>query len=106
MEDKTKAKIIDLVPDAMDFIDHCPNPDCGAGIPAAITLAVVLRATEKSWATMYAAGGGLIDGRPPREVLPEGLRLYQIIRKWNLEHDNYDAQSQGTKEFIGSLLGV
>ncbi len=25
---------------------------------------------------------------------------------WNLEHDNYDDQSEECKQFLGSLLGV
>lgn len=69
-----------------------------------IRLADVLLATEHAWATMFAAGGGLIDGKPPREVLPEGLRLYQIVRKWNLRKDDLTLQGDGCVAFLYDLL--
>jgi hypothetical protein len=28
------------------------------------------------------------------------------LKNWNLEHDNYDQQSEECKRFVGSLLGV
>lgn len=53
-----------------------------------ITLAVVLRAIGKNMTDIYKAPDAKID----------------TMYKWNLEHDNYDDQSQETKDFIGSLL--
>lgn len=105
--DKVKAKIIDLVPDSMDFLDHCPNPDCGAGIPAPITLAVVLRAIHKAkengkYEGIRADGNFTTDFGERAAFTADG----QTPIKWNLEHDNYNQQSEECKQFIGSLLGV
>lgn len=73
-----------------------------------ITLAVVLRAiaAEPSKYTCW------IDAEcfdTPHFLLQKKRARYkdeQPILVWNLEQDNYDAQSQETKDFIGSLLGV
>ena len=53
-----------------------------------ITLAVVLRAIR----THHHRGNKYYDALP------------MVVRKWNLEHDNYDQQSDECKQFIGSLL--
>lgn len=62
-----------------------------------ITLAVVLRAIGKNnltWGWQMRLMGRYLnlDGKKGEN--------------WDLEHDNYDAQSQETKDFIGSLLQV
>jgi hypothetical protein len=56
-----------------------------------ITLAVVLR-TIKPFVTNTQHDNHAL------EQLVDGI--------WNLEHDNYDQQSEECKQFIGSLLGV
>jgi hypothetical protein len=77
---------------------------CGRTHTEPIGLADMLLASEKEWATLFFAGGGLIDGKPPRERLPEGLRLYQIVRKWNLLKDDLTQQSEETIGFLYELL--
>jgi hypothetical protein len=65
-----------------------------------ITLAVVLRAIEKT------------NNRNEIVVYTDGDfgerdsdgRFTSAYVKWNLEHDNYDQQSEECKQFIGSLL--
>jgi hypothetical protein len=134
--DKVKAKIQELCPDVMELREGCqvaagihslphtiygyddeervfmaylnkPFPkdlqansfyDCEFGIGAEnveilgsrITLAVVLRAMKKSNTVQYHWEEMVLD-KP---------------HSWNLEHDNYDQQSEECKQFIGSLLGV
>lgn len=67
-----------------------------------ITLAVVLRAIKNvklDYAVMVDQEGGFVTalpGQPPR--------LFSVLKGWNLEHDNYDQQSEECKRFIGSLL--
>lgn len=68
-----------------------------------IGIADVLRATEGKWRTMYAVSYDFGIGK---NQLPEGQVLYALCSKWNLQHDNYDQQSEECKTFVGSLLGV
>jgi hypothetical protein len=77
MTDPIKQRIQELVPEVMELA-----PDFAFGSP--ITLAVVLRAIDKL-----------------RYVNWDTFR-----NRWNLVKDNYDEQTQKTKEFIGSLLGA
>lgn len=106
MEDKTKAKIQELCPDVMPTCERCENAVpitsdfCKDGLAhliqqRRITLAVVLRAMSKVGVMTRGANAliNIIDVNAPD------------IR-WNLEHDNYDQQSEETKRFIGELLGV
>ena len=73
-----------------------------------ITLAVVLRAInngplEKRVAiendgSFVTYGMEIIEGK--------GTIVTEMGPTWNLEHDNYDQQSEECKQFIGSILGV
>ena len=69
-----------------------------------IRLSEILLATENYWATMYSAGGGLIDGKKREPRPSEGVRLYQIVRKWNLRNDDLNAQSEECISFLAELL--
>lgn len=61
-----------------------------------LTLAVVLRAMEKS-----------NDGFALKlHTIHDSFFFQENTPAWNLEHDTYDQQSEETKAFIGSLLGV
>src|SRR5882724_10985711 len=107
MNDKVKEKIAELVPDVIDnahaqligwdnkvtyFTSYKP-----------FTLAVVLRAikAEKPYSYFIDIEGSFWKWdklyKTPEQV--EGAV------KWNLEHDNYDQQSEETRAFIGLLLG-
>lgn len=77
----TRDKIVELVPDCNGVIGLC----------------VVLRAINKHVGDLYADTLGFIFWFEP---------AYGPDKRWNLEQDNYDAQSQETKDFIGTLLGV
>lgn len=73
-----KQKIRELVPDAGETFG----------------LAVVLRAIiEQDLEKLF-----------PDEKYPFTKASALTVAHWNLEHDNYDDQSQETKDFIGSLL--
>jgi hypothetical protein len=64
-----------------------------------ITLEDVLRATESWWATMiYTSSESHHKPRPS-----EGVRLYQIVRKWTLGLP-LDQQPQPVINFLHSLL--
>lgn len=127
--DKTKQRIQELCPDVMELkfgceVEYMPKQHKGVylGLGAdpivvafpwgvqteelkffkilgsPITLAVVLRAIGKS--------------TPKLNIIMNKGRIF-IPKKnigahlaWNLEHDNYDEQSEECKKFIGSLLGV
>lgn len=87
MKDTTKQKILELVPDAKE--------DFG--------LAVVLRAIEKhnrQTSTVHSHIAVSVYG----EFYDSGEK--KVLGHWNLEHDDYDKQSDPTKQFISSLLGV
>jgi hypothetical protein len=97
MTDPIKAKIQELLPDMV------PNAKY-IGMPT-ITLAVVLRAINKQG----------FNNREHHErilyALCNGMNAVNNTETksnigWNLEHDNYDQQSEECKQFIGSLLGV
>lgn len=116
MKDKTKEKIIELLGrntltapcrhTLMADENGCPFGEDSHLMP--FSLAVVLRAiaAEPSKYTCW------IDAEcfdTPHFLLQKKRARYkdeQPILVWNLEQDNYDAQSQETKDFIGSLLGV
>lgn len=93
MEDKVKAKIQELVPSKLwrYTCDHCP---CGLIIEESPSLAVVWRAYEQN----------VKPNNWGYDAFKEGV--WQIIVYWDLKHDNYDQQSEETRAFIGSLLGV
>lgn len=93
MTDKVKAKIQELLPD-MDW-QKAERTD---GMwEETITLAVVLRALEKNT---------VIYGDLPARMQLENVqkRYGEVAGHWNLRTDNYDQQSEETKQFIGSLL--
>jgi len=121
MTDPIKAKIIELCPDVMEYKNvglrkgrwEC---ECGATngsiftacqscrtekpkISNDITLAVVLRAVEKARTIEQPVLRVYADGE--MVVHEEHRRIF-----WNLAKDNYDEQSQETKDFIGTLLDV
>lgn len=106
MTDLIKAKIIALVPDiTAGCYAHNPTLQTHTDIPADvecdcdITLAIVLRAIGN--------GSDLSEYDIARDALTtRRFRPYERVVRWNLEHDNYDAQSQETKDFIGILLNV
>lgn len=58
-----------------------------------ITLAVVLRAIG-------------YDTQKVILTADDNYKIGKIVRRWNLTNDNYDDQTEETKKFIGSLLGV
>ncbi len=136
MNDPIKAKIQELCPDVMELkrgtqvyikdtrtrfegetvvVDYLPIEevvwyDAGRNLNSVeksavkeilgspITLAVVLRAIANYPKAPYA-------------IKSNGSWLgkwgeYKNKYNWNLEHDNYDQQSEECKQFIGSLLGV
>lgn len=96
MTDPIKAKIQELCPDVKSVTPVCGNKECDCAPYFDITLAVVLRAIQK---TDYQSFLNLI-----LESDKITLESRSKMVDWNLEHDNYDAQSQETKDFIGSLL--
>ena len=66
-----------------------------------ITLAVVLRAIKNlklDYAVMVDQEGGFVT------ALAAAATSISVLKGWNLEHDNYDQQSEECKQFIGSLL--
>lgn len=84
--DKIKAKIQELCPEI--------KQRCNGGSPCLceiILLSDVLRAIKKSKPETYPA---------------EWQRLLHSFTDWNLKKDSYDDQTEETKGFIGSLLGV
>lgn len=103
MTDPIKAKIQELCPDVEG--DYCTNSGCEHEHKV-VTLAVVLRAIDKKDVAVETYIqydlGALAIGRD----FHEDENSYAHWCYWNLEHDNYDAQSQETKDFIGRLLGV
>lgn len=60
-----------------------------------ITLAVVLRAIETKYGDHILEFSG---------IKTCSLQAARLVAIWNLEHDNFDDQSQPTKDFIGSLI--
>lgn len=90
MTDPIKAKIQELVPDL--------NGDSVA------TLAVVLRAIEKGNPSALTNVHVELNGNIC--VRKSGQETFHIEAYWNLEQDNYDQQSDETKQFIGQLLNV
>ena len=84
MED-IKQKIRELVPDAGKTFG----------------LAVVLRAIEKKDKFVAITARGHFMLVKNSEWVSDPPHIL-----WNLEHDNYDAQSQETKDLIGNLLGI
>lgn len=100
MTDKTKEKIQYLCPDVM----FAANP-----AKWIITLAVVLRAIEKVMKPDWQINlGTTVRDRNNKLVWTIQVTHDSGGRgaEWNLEHDNYDQQSEETRAFIGSLLGV
>lgn len=104
MIDPIKAKIIELCPDVMGK----PRKRGQIGLlpenfDKDITLAVVLRAVQslgndnlnRHW-VINRYGEFLKD----RDDIPAA----DVGPRWNLEHDNYDQQSEETRAFIGQLL--
>ena len=106
MTDLAKKRIQDLVPEVMDGEINIRN---GKGRlqkiegwqPRPIPLAVVLRAIQNSghWALCGVANNQLV--LEELGTIGEGRFHY-----WNLAKDNYDEQSQETKDFIGSLIQI
>jgi hypothetical protein len=70
-----------------------------------ITLSVVLRAIE---VVASRSVSNIQDGdEAAHEYYHNRERwLWSAVDMWNLSLDNYDDQSQPTKDFIGNLLGV
>lgn len=96
--DKTKAKIQELCPDVMNKkYPHFQDKE--------FTLAVVLRAIEviasRSIANIQDGDEAAYEYYHNRERW-----FWSVVDMWNLEHDNYDQQSEECKQFIGKLLGV
>lgn len=79
-----------------DFIEILGSP---------ITLAVVLRAIDKGRVDSKEHGYSIRHtGRFYRDNLNSVSDVY--VANWNLSQDSYDLQSEETKQFIGTLLGV
>lgn len=103
--DKVKAKIAELVPDVVKR--YCGSPcNCKIETIGVITLGVVLRAIHqagKGKSILVNSMGGFDEYKFSQGEM--GLwRLGDESTRWNLEHDNYDQQSDECKQFIGSLL--
>lgn len=112
MTDKVKAKIIELVLDvtAGCYVHHAvlmtqgitatqkmpPNVECDCDIG----IAVVLRAIRNAGHGIYGKGSSGGDDKGNWFFINDSKHA------WNLEHDNYDQQSEECKQFIGSFLGV
>lgn len=114
MNDPIKAKIQELCPDVIEKYNRCMG--CGYGFDFClkgkncpnnfrelpITLAVVLRAIEKTVLNrciFVSASGRFYEERA-------GQNVQLMPGKWNLSQDSYDNQTRETQLFIGSLLGV
>lgn len=69
-----------------------------------ITLAVVLRAIEKGNPSALTNVHVELNGNIC--VRKSGQENFHMEAYWNLEQDNYDQQSDETKQFIGQLLNV
>ena len=83
-----------------------------------ITLAVVLLAVKTlECKKCNGQGGHLVNGgyaecedcggdmfTLPEDLAGTGFNLYIIVEMWNLSKDNFNDQSDETKEFIGGLL--
>jgi hypothetical protein len=105
MTDPIKAKIQELCPDVIRP-EICVIPDCNMHhCIKKITLAVVLRAILKANPRSYMVDiVGNFWEWTSMDTAPK--ELGGIGATWNLEHDNYDQQTEECKRFIGSLLGV
>jgi hypothetical protein len=115
MTDPTKAKIQELCPGVMDCqvcgsnVIHnsvCMNCRDTVVVGSPITLAVVLRAIKALKEDNAIEFGVRADGHflmdfCEKTAWVDGGETPVI---WNLEHDNYDQQSEECKQFIGSLL--
>lgn len=94
MEDKVKAKIIELCPDVME--DQSIFKAVGGTLikqETPITLAVVLRAM-------------LAHTNEKGEHTINDKEFNEVVWHWKWAKDNYDQQSEECKQFIGQLLGV
>jgi hypothetical protein len=119
MTDKIKKRIQELVPQTQTnelnkyvlWADGEKNEWTMSGdfweAVSPITLAVVLRAiaecqAENGEPIVVDAGGCFYDLRKQEDI---GY-LKKPLAQWNLAKDNYDDQTQATKEFIGKIIGV
>jgi len=105
--DKIKEKIQSLCPDVMGlrYGSEIPVTDPRARElvqERPITLSTVLRAIgNMSTGMEYTT----VDDNGKFWTVQKG-KIVATTVSWNLEQDNYDAQSEECKQFIGSLLGV
>lgn len=132
MKDKTKAKIQELVPEVMElkfgcsiakrgytmkyigadngqtcflmdiggllFVDKVGDVEI-LGSP--ITLAVVLRAIYEAMEIKRYLTKGYFSGD---RINPYEANILDAVAFWDPKHDNYDDQTQETKDFLATLL--
>lgn len=107
MQDKIKKRIQELVPSVMPRCERCEmvvpigSDFCKDGLAhlvqqRKITLAVVLMAIQKLFRE------GTLQGGYNNTIIAFGDTAW----RWNLEKDNYDDQTQETRDFIGVILGL
>jgi hypothetical protein len=87
---------------AADYIAHLE----GRWLGSPITLAVVLRAIHKINAANKTLVNVECDGQFLKHWFNFSTKKSKLGPTWNLAKDNYDDQSEATKEFIGEMLGV
>lgn len=106
MKDKAKARIQELCPNIVYKDAHAGGigVEVRYTVQKTITLAVVLRAIKKS-GVYYAVDENGLFASAPRDDNKKNTYLIVIPGiQWNLEHDNYDDQTQETKDFLANLL--
>lgn len=107
MNDSTKAKIIEAVPEIMARVEcdcyYCAQREHNGGgghylTGRPITFADVLRAIEKE-----KRGDSLKS--PNLKRLSEFSGVVELLDMWHMAL-HYDGQTQKVKEFVGKLLNI
>ena len=77
------------------------EPDTFKILGKPITLAVVIKSVIKSQPKRF--GASTVDNQI-KMTEPLNRTFLRLIERWNLSQDNFNDQSDETKEFIGELL--
>lgn len=105
MKDKTKAKIQELCPDVIEA--NCEEGEmhyCSTHrgyLPPVLTLAVVLRVIHEAMEIKRYLTKGYFSGD---RINPYEANILDAVAFWDPKHDNYDDQTQETKDFLATLL--